>query len=321
MLGAEKAFASLKERTFGNYENRIREMSSPEKVFAYFASVEQGGERFMTPHDFVRSITPYLLGDDAPVPRAADAKLSPAAARVMAVADASGDGLISFDEYGAPMSSHPLVQRVPVLAAHRALAGTSSSPRCCPFQISTLPTLLRSWMSTETGASMLPSSPRFNLFLLALSLRLVFLTTPQVMGVLQSHNPIAQAQRSRSLDSGVLLPGWFGADGKKTLTYSQFSSFLTDLQNAVTELFFQRLDRDGDGLISARDFAMALVSFSPAKDLPAFAKRLSKLADNPTQASLKGTRRKAILAFLAQFFFVCLFARLARLAGGVAAHR
>lgn len=37
----------------------MRRYSSPEKLFEYFASVSVGGERFMTPDDFIRAITPY----------------------------------------------------------------------------------------------------------------------------------------------------------------------------------------------------------------------------------------------------------------------
>lgn len=45
------------------YENRIRAYSTPDKIFRYFATLkvinEHGeSEVFMTPQDFVRSITP-----------------------------------------------------------------------------------------------------------------------------------------------------------------------------------------------------------------------------------------------------------------------
>jgi len=43
-----------------NYENRIRDFSSPEKVFCYFASHELLGSPLMTFDDFVLSITPNL---------------------------------------------------------------------------------------------------------------------------------------------------------------------------------------------------------------------------------------------------------------------
>lgn len=45
------------------YENRIRAYSTPDKIFRYFATlkvINEPGETevFMTPQDFVRSITP-----------------------------------------------------------------------------------------------------------------------------------------------------------------------------------------------------------------------------------------------------------------------
>lgn len=48
------------------YENRIRHFSTPDKVFRYFATLKTEGERpdqhdiFMTPDDFLRSMTPGL---------------------------------------------------------------------------------------------------------------------------------------------------------------------------------------------------------------------------------------------------------------------
>lgn len=45
------------------YENRIRDYSTPDKIFRYFATLKvyvdsHEAEVFMTPDDFVRSITP-----------------------------------------------------------------------------------------------------------------------------------------------------------------------------------------------------------------------------------------------------------------------
>ena len=48
------------------YENRIRAYSTPDKIFRYFATLkvnqgeDKGWEVFMTPEDFVRSITPGM---------------------------------------------------------------------------------------------------------------------------------------------------------------------------------------------------------------------------------------------------------------------
>ncbi len=51
----------------GKYENRIREFSTPEKIFDYFASVTKRGERFMNVTDFLRAITPYDFRESSAV--------------------------------------------------------------------------------------------------------------------------------------------------------------------------------------------------------------------------------------------------------------
>jgi hypothetical protein len=49
------------------YEDRIRAYSTPDKIFRYFATIQSGhigteeSEIFMTPQDFVRSLTPGIL--------------------------------------------------------------------------------------------------------------------------------------------------------------------------------------------------------------------------------------------------------------------
>ncbi|KAG8135336.1 putative Calcium uptake protein, partial [Naja naja] len=54
---------ALESNNVMEYENRIRAYSTPDKIFRYFATLkiisEHGdSEVFMTPQDFVRSITP-----------------------------------------------------------------------------------------------------------------------------------------------------------------------------------------------------------------------------------------------------------------------
>lgn len=50
------------------YENRIRHFSTPDKVFRYFATLKvidnESYEVFMTPDDFLRSITPGVKQPD-----------------------------------------------------------------------------------------------------------------------------------------------------------------------------------------------------------------------------------------------------------------
>ena len=54
------------------YENRIRQYSTPDKIFRYFATLKvtaehgegEKSEIFMTPDDFLRSITPGIKQPD-----------------------------------------------------------------------------------------------------------------------------------------------------------------------------------------------------------------------------------------------------------------
>lgn len=53
---------SWKDQVTGQYEDRLRRHSSPEKIFEYFASVQIGSESYMTQADLARAITPYGMG-------------------------------------------------------------------------------------------------------------------------------------------------------------------------------------------------------------------------------------------------------------------
>lgn len=92
-----------RKRTFFKYEKRIRSLSTPEKIFEYFSSVEKDGVRYMTAVDMLRALVPVyppegsemirggaLLGERAP-----KAELT----TVFKVFDMDGDNLISFYEY------------------------------------------------------------------------------------------------------------------------------------------------------------------------------------------------------------------------------
>lgn len=46
-----------RKRTFFKYEKRIRSLSTPEKIFEYFSSVEEGGRKSMTHQDLLRALT------------------------------------------------------------------------------------------------------------------------------------------------------------------------------------------------------------------------------------------------------------------------
>ncbi|CAH8641904.1 unnamed protein product [Heterobilharzia americana] len=65
---SKKKHIGFRDRKFIAYENRIRAYSTPDKIFRYFAtlkSVEEDNETvYMTPEDFLRSITPGIKQPD-----------------------------------------------------------------------------------------------------------------------------------------------------------------------------------------------------------------------------------------------------------------
>ncbi|XP_075010229.1 calcium uptake protein 1, mitochondrial isoform X3 [Calonectris borealis] len=69
--GKKKKRSGFRDRKVMEYENRIRAYSTPDKIFRYFATLkvinEHGeSEVFMTPQDFVRSITPNEKQPETP---------------------------------------------------------------------------------------------------------------------------------------------------------------------------------------------------------------------------------------------------------------
>eukprot|EP01132_Coremiostelium_polycephalum_P006063 gene6063-7553_t len=91
---------TTREKIINNYQNRIREYSTPEKLFETFATVKKNGKSYMTVEDFIRSILPTRFKESnsksmkpKSVLKLKDLPLS------FKIADVDGDGLIDFSEY------------------------------------------------------------------------------------------------------------------------------------------------------------------------------------------------------------------------------
>ncbi|EFA75270.1 hypothetical protein PPL_11345 [Heterostelium album PN500] len=88
-----------REKIFTNYQDRIREFSTPEKIFQTFASINKNGEYFMTLDDFVRAVLSHQFKTSSPGStknKSLDIKEVPISFKI---ADVDGDGLISFGEF------------------------------------------------------------------------------------------------------------------------------------------------------------------------------------------------------------------------------
>uniref|UniRef100_A0A9L0SP21 Calcium uptake protein 1, mitochondrial n=1 Tax=Equus caballus TaxID=9796 RepID=A0A9L0SP21_HORSE len=103
----KKKRSGFRDRKVMEYENRIRAYSTPDKIFRYFATlkvINEPGESevFMTPQDFVRSITPNEkqpehLGLDQYIVKRFDGKRNFEIAFKMF--DLNGDGEVDMDEF------------------------------------------------------------------------------------------------------------------------------------------------------------------------------------------------------------------------------
>ena len=81
----------------GNYENKIRFFSPPEKTYEIFAShKEEDGELRMTYKDFLRAMTPYCF---TPFYEETDEYLKENKIDILSKVDADLDGTISFTEF------------------------------------------------------------------------------------------------------------------------------------------------------------------------------------------------------------------------------
>uniref|UniRef100_A0A6A7FXH6 Calciumbinding atopy-related autoantigen 1 n=1 Tax=Hirondellea gigas TaxID=1518452 RepID=A0A6A7FXH6_9CRUS len=88
-----------REKIKGNYENRIRDLSTPEKIFSTFASVHKDGDdvwvKYMTIPDFVHSVLPF----DFRKVSEKECQDSETIPKFFQLVDLDKDGLISQAEY------------------------------------------------------------------------------------------------------------------------------------------------------------------------------------------------------------------------------
>lgn len=91
----KKKRSGFRDRKVMEYENRIRAYSTPDKIFRYFATlkvINEPGETevFMTPQDFVRSITP---NEKQPEPPQRNFEIA------FKMFDLNGDGEVDMEEF------------------------------------------------------------------------------------------------------------------------------------------------------------------------------------------------------------------------------
>ncbi|XP_053161627.1 calcium uptake protein 1, mitochondrial isoform X5 [Hemicordylus capensis] len=254
--GKKKKRSGFRDRKVMEYENRIRAYSTPDKIFRYFATLkvinEHGeSEVFMTPQDFVRSITPNEkqpenLGLDQFVVKRYDGKRISQEREKFADEDsifyALGEcGLISFSDY-------------------IFLTTVLSTPQR-NFEIA------------------------FKMFDLNGDGEVDMEEFEQVQSIIRSQTSMGMRHRDRSTTGNTLKTGFnsalttyfFGSDLKGKLTISHFLEFQRKLQHDILKLEFERHD-PVNGRITERQFGSMLLAYSgvQSKKLTLMLKQLKK---------------------------------------------
>lgn len=237
----KKQRVGFRDRKVMEYENRIRAYSTPDKIFRYFATLkiisEHGdAEVYMTPQDFVRSITPNEkqpenLGLDQFVVKRYDGKKISQDREKFADEDSIfytlGEcGLISFSDY-------------------IFLTTVLSTPQR-NFEIA------------------------FKMFDLNGDGEVDLEEFEQVQSIIRSQTSMGMRHRDRSTTGNTLKTGgcssalttyFFGADLKGKLTIGSFLEFQRKLQHDVLKLEFERND-PVDGRITEKQFGGMLLAYS-----------------------------------------------------------
>mmetsp|Transcript_25621 Transcript_25621/g.64301 ORF Transcript_25621/g.64301 Transcript_25621/m.64301 type:complete len:486 (-) Transcript_25621:75-1532(-) len=229
-----------RERIRGNYNNRIRSLSTPEKVFSTFASVHVNGKDFMTLDDLCAALLPFDHRPESEIP---SMKQQPP--EFFKKIDIDKNGLIDFGEYllfvtllGIPRTDFKVAFRM----FDKDLSGFIDRAE--------LVELLQILRTKNPFAG--KARDFFN----------PFHTGSDRNFTENAQNPPA-------------LKAFFGDN--QYVTFEDFVRVFNDLHNAVLQLEFDRYDKGRTGFISARDFGLALIGYVNHKDIESYVARAHSL--------------------------------------------
>ncbi|XP_005048044.1 PREDICTED: calcium uptake protein 1, mitochondrial isoform X1 [Ficedula albicollis] len=276
--GKKKKRSGFRDRKVMEYENRIRAYSTPDKIFRYFATLkvinEHGeSEVFMTPQDFVRSITPNEkqpenLGLDQFIVKRYDGKIQ------------------------VKFSSKLLAELIPTLQSHtmklsqeREKFADEDSIFYALGECGLISFSDYIFLTTVLSTPQRNFEIAFKMFDLNGDGEVDMEEFEQVQSIIRSQTSMGMRHRDRSTTGNTLKTGFnsalttyfFGADLKGKLTISHFLDFQRKLQHDILKLEFERHD-PVDGRITERQFGSMLLAYSgvQSKKLTVMLKQLKK---------------------------------------------
>ncbi|XP_003490262.1 calcium uptake protein 1 homolog, mitochondrial isoform X1 [Bombus impatiens] len=255
----KKEKIGFRDRKIIEYENRIRHYSTPDKVFRYFATLQVVNndihEIFMTPDDFLRSITPGIkqpdgLGLDKYKrydPKNIHTKLELALDEDSIFYKLGSAGLISFSDY---------IFLLTVLSTSRR-----------HFEIA-----FRMFDFNGDGDV---DSEEFG--------KVATLIRQQTSIGNRHRDHVTTGNMFKGVNS-ALTTYFFGQNMKGKLTIEKFLEFQQQLQTEILSLEFERRNPDENGRITEEDFTELLLAYAgyPATKKAKIRKTVKKrFKDNP----------------------------------------
>ncbi|XP_076655267.1 mitochondrial calcium uptake 1 isoform X2 [Halictus rubicundus] len=237
----KKTKIGFRDRKIIEYENRVRHYSTPDKVFRYFATLQVINndihEIFMTPDDFLRSITPGVkqpdgLGLDKYKrfdPKNIHNKLELALDEDSIFYKLGSAGLITFSDY---------IFLLTVLSTSRR-----------HFEIA-----FRMFDFNGDGDV---DSEEFG--------KVATLIRQQTSIGNRHRDHIATGNMFKGVNS-ALTTYFFGSNMKGKLTIEKFLDFQQQLQKEILSLEFERRNPDEDGRITEQDFTELLLAYAGYPD-------------------------------------------------------
>ncbi|XP_052263436.1 calcium uptake protein 1, mitochondrial-like isoform X2 [Dreissena polymorpha] len=223
------------------YENRIRAYSTPDKIFRYFATLKVQNESgewevFMTPEDFVRSITPGMLQPE-------------------------GLGLDKFKKFD------------PQKKARKDKIELDLEPDSIFYKLGECGII--GFSDYVFLLTVLSTPPRnfeiaFRMFDINGDGDVDHLEFAKISDILRNQTSVGKRHRDHKNNvvkeiGSALTTYFFRADNSKKLTVQQFITFQEELQREVLRLEFQRYDPE-DGKITEKDFASLLLTYAGFPD-------------------------------------------------------